>query len=86
MSLSTKFAAAFREGPQLLERTSTVLTEMQPLPGEPEAIFVVGVARSGTTLMRFLLETSPRIGIARENHYVGHVLERQGARFYFPWP
>lgn len=51
--------------------------------GEPEAIFVVGVPRSGTTLMRKLLETSDRIAIARENHYVGHVLERQGARFYF---
>jgi len=53
------------------------------LPTEPEAIFVVGVARSGTTLMRKLLETSERIGIARENHYVGHLFERQGARFYF---
>ena len=53
------------------------------LPTEPEAIFVVGVARSGTTLMRKLLETSERVGIARENHYVGHLFERQGARFYF---
>ena len=52
-------------------------------PGEPEAIFVVGVPRSGTTLMRKLLETSDRIAIARENHYVGHLFERQGARFYF---
>jgi hypothetical protein len=51
--------------------------------GEPEAIFVVGVARSGTTLMRFLLETSDRIAIARESHYLGHVFGRRGARHFF---
>ena len=53
------------------------------LPGEPEAIFVVGVPRSGTTLMRFLLEISPRIGIARENHFMGHIFGRRGARHFF---
>ncbi|MEX2546840.1 MAG: sulfotransferase [Chloroflexota bacterium] len=52
-------------------------------PSEPEAIFVVGVARSGTTMMRSLLETSDRIAIARENHFVGHLIDRQGARFRF---
>jgi hypothetical protein len=52
-------------------------------PGEPEAIFVVGVARSGTTLMRLLLETSDRIGVARENHYMAHIFGRRGARHYF---
>jgi hypothetical protein len=53
------------------------------LPGEPEAIFVCGVARSGTTMMRYVLETSPRIAIARENHFMGHVLGRRGARHFF---
>lgn len=53
------------------------------LPGEPEAIFVVGASRSGTTLMRTILERSPRIAIARENHFVGHLRESEGARFYF---
>jgi hypothetical protein len=53
------------------------------LPTEPEAIFVCGVARSGTTMMRFMLETSPRIAIARENHFMGHVLGRRGARHFF---
>ena len=52
-------------------------------PGEPEAIFVVGVARSGTTMMRFLLETSDRIAIARENHFMGHIFGRRGARHFF---
>ena len=52
-------------------------------PGEPEAIFVVGVPRSGTTLMRAMLDTSDRIAIARENHYMGHVFGRRGARHFF---
>ena len=63
--------------------TTLIPSAVDPRPGEPEAIFVVGVPRSGTTLMRVLLETSERIGIARENHYVGHFVERLGARFYF---
>jgi hypothetical protein len=55
----------------------------QRLPTEPEAIFIVGVARSGTTMMRYLLETSERIAIARENHFMGHYFGRRGARHYF---
>jgi hypothetical protein len=53
------------------------------LVNEPEAIFIVGASRSGTTLMRQLLERSERIAIARENHYLGHVRQSEGARYYF---
>jgi hypothetical protein len=53
------------------------------LSNEPEAIFVCGASRSGTTLLRKILETSDRIAIATENHFVGHLLPREGARFYF---
>src|SRR5512144_2026455 len=53
------------------------------LPGEPEAIFVVGSSRSGTTLMRTILERSPRIAVARENHFLGHLRRGEGARYYF---
>lgn len=53
------------------------------LEGEPEAIFIVGVSRSGTTLMRRILDKHSRIGIATENHYLGHLLAREGARRYF---
>ena len=51
--------------------------------GEPEAIFIVGVSRSGTTLMRRMLDKHSRIGIVTENHYLGHLLAREGARLYF---
>jgi hypothetical protein len=52
-------------------------------PREPEAVFIVGVSRSGTTLMRRVLDSSSRMGIATENHYLGHLLAREGARHYF---
>ena len=54
-----------------------------PYESEAEAIFVVGVSRSGTTLLRRLLETSKRIGVAHENHFMGHIVRREGARYYF---
>ena len=34
-------------------------------------------------MMRYLLETSDRIAIARENHFMGHILGRRGARHFF---
>jgi hypothetical protein len=68
--------------------TEQPATEAKPavaarLPTEPEAIFIVGVPRSGTTMMRHALETSDRIAIARENHFMGHILGRRGARHFF---
>ena len=56
---------------------------IERLPGEPEAIFIVGVSRSGTTLTRRVLDKHSRIGIATENHYLGHLLPWEGARHYF---
>lgn len=50
---------------------------------EPEAIFVVGVPRSGTTLMRSILESHTRIAIAGESHYLGRLLRWRGARHDF---
>ncbi len=50
---------------------------------EAEAVFIVGASRSGTTLTRRILDRHSRIGIATENHYLGHLLAWEGARHYF---
>ena len=44
------------------------------------AVFVVGVSRSGTTLMRRVLEGSSRVAVCAENHYLGHLLGSEGVR------
>ena len=43
----------------------------------------MGVSRSGTSLMRMVLSSHSRIAIAGENHYLGHLLPWEGARFSF---
>jgi hypothetical protein len=48
-----------------------------------EAVFIVGISRSGTTLTRRILDRHPLIAIATENHYLGHLLPWEGARHYF---
>jgi hypothetical protein len=53
---------------------------LAPAPGEPEAIFVVGVSRSGTTLLSRVLAHHPRVAIAPENHYLRHLLPKLGVR------
>ena len=71
---------AARLGAQWSSRTSSQRAgrAAKPRPSSSSA-----VSRSGTTLTRRILDRHSRIGIATENHYLGHLLAWEGARHYF---
>ena len=56
----------------------------RPAEVRPPAIFVVGVPRSGTTLLRLMLDAHPQVAIPAETHFLPRViktwkrLEREG--------
>lgn len=49
----------------------------------PSHIFVVGVHRSGTTLMRHVLNDHSAVALCDETHYMGHVISSVGMRQHF---
>jgi hypothetical protein len=58
----------------------------QPAARAAEAarcVFIVGVSRSGTTLMRRTLNSSDHIAISSENHFMGHLIPSEGMRYRF---
>jgi hypothetical protein len=50
---------------------------------EDRFIFIVGVSRSGTSLMRRVLNKSTEISLCDETHYMGHVIPSEGMRQKF---
>ena len=47
----------------------------EPGPGRPPAPFVVGATRSGSTLLRLMLDAHPEVAIPSETHFVPDVIK-----------
>ena len=47
-------------------------------PDQPPAPFVVGVARSGTTLLRLMLDAHPELAIPPETHFIPKLAKAMG--------
>jgi hypothetical protein len=61
------------------------MSDDEPLAGDADSVraeyvFVVGLSRSGTTLMRRLLNSAPDVAIGPESHFMGHLVPGLGVR------
>ena len=61
----------------LTDRLKSLVTPAAQ-PDEPPAPFVVGVARSGTTLLRLMLDAHPELAIPPETHFIPKVAKAMG--------
>ncbi len=72
---------SIQESQPRIEAFETV--QARPAPVREGYVFIVGVSRSGTTLLRKTLNQSDWIAISNENHFLGHLLPREGVRWKF---
>lgn len=56
----------------------TLLGRRRREPPRTPAPFVVGVGRSGTTLLRMMLDAHPELAIPAETHFLPELIERDG--------
>jgi hypothetical protein len=61
----------------LTDRLKSILSEPAE-PEQPPAPFVVGVARSGTTLLRLMLDAHPELAIPPETHFIPKLAKAMG--------
>jgi len=59
----------------LRRRAPAAADAIDPDTSRPPAPFVVGVTRSGTTLLRMMLDSHPRLAIPPESHFVPDLIE-----------
>jgi len=60
----------------LLDRRSITVRVVQSNTVPPPAAFIVGVPRSGTTLLRMMLDSHPEMAIPPETHFYFEVIKR----------
>ena len=53
--------------------------DREPGSGEPPAPFVVGLTRSGTTLLRMMLDAHPQLTVPPETHFVPDLIKAASA-------
>ena len=61
----------------LTDRLKSLISEPAE-PEQPPAPFVVGVARSGTTLLRLMLDAHPELAIPPETHFIPKLAKSMG--------
>lgn len=86
MSAKKNYTGPIRE---IITRCKSLLTgRLYPLRGTKryQPFFIVGSGRSGTTLLRRVLQANPQLHIAPENHSLGSVIELFSRNSSLAWP
>lgn len=86
MPVKTSYTGPIRE---IISRCKSLLTgRLHPLRGTKryQPFFIVGSGRSGTTLLRRILQANSLLHIAPENHSLGSIIELFARNSNLAWP